>query len=409
MNRIDLSAEPDKTIRATLEMQTFIPLRWHRKKDGTIFPVEIAGRYFDFKGRSVFVSAIRDITGRRQMEEALKKSEERFSKAFRSNPAAVTIDDLTSKSYLEVNEAFEKMTGYRREEVVGRDWTELVLWDDPQNRDQAFAQLMKDGGLRNCEFRFHKKDGASGAGLLSAELIEIDGKQCAITATVDITDRIQLESRLRQAHKLESVGRLAGGVAHDFNNLLTLINGYSDFLLKTLHSDDPLWLHVQEIKKAGEHAASLTKQLLTFSRKQIIAPKPLDVNNIINDAERMLQRLIGEDIELVTTLDPLLGQIMADPDQIQQVIMNLVVNSRDAMPNGGKLEITTKNVDVDGSTVAAHHDAGAREVCPDERHRQWHRYRRDHPAKCLRAFLHHEGAWEGNRTGAVHRVRNRAA
>ena len=295
-----------------------------------------------------------DITEGKLMEDTLRKSEERFSKAFRSNPAAVTIADLTNKSYLEVNEAFEKMTGYRRDEVVGRPWNDLVLWDDPKDRDQVFAQLAKEGGLRNCEFRFHKKGGESGAGLLSAELIELGGKQCAITVTVDITDRIQLESRLRQSHKLESVGRLAGGVAHDFNNLLTLINGYSDFLLKTLHTDDPLRLHVQEIKKAGEHAASLTKQLLTFSRKQIIEPRQLDVNNIVNDAERMLQRLIGEDIELVTTLDPLLGHVIADPDQIQQVIMNLVVNARDAMPDGGKLEITTKNVDVDASTAAAH-------------------------------------------------------
>ena len=357
MNRTDLSAEPLETVRATMEMQAFIPSRLHRRKDGTLFPVEIAGCYFDLKGRSVFVSAIRDMTGRRQMEEALKRSEEKFSKAFRSNPAAVTIADLTSKSYLDVNEAFEQMTGYRRDEVVGRPWNELVLWDDPKDRDQAFARLAKEGELRNCEFRFHKKGGESGAGLLSAELIELGGKQCAITVTVDITDRIQLESRLRQSHKLESVGRLAGGVAHDFNNLLTLINGYSDFLLKTLHTDDPLRLHVQEIKKAGEHAASLTKQLLTFSRKQIIEPRQLDVNNIVNDAERMLQRLIGEDIELVTTLDPLLGQVIADPDQIQQVIMNLVVNARDAMPDGGKLEITTKNVDVDASTVVAPPDA----------------------------------------------------
>jgi PAS domain S-box-containing protein len=357
MNRTDLSAEPDETLRATREMQAFIPLRWHRKKDGTIFPVEIAGRYFDLKGRCLFVSAIRDITDRRQIEEALKKSEEKFSKAFRANPAAVTITDLTSKSYLEINEAFERMTGYCRDEVIGRPRNELVLWDDPQDWDQAYAQLAKEGRLRNFEFRFHKKDGNWGAGLLSAELIDIDGKQCAITAAVDITDRIQLESRLRQAQKLESVGRLAGGVAHDFNNLLTLINGYSDFLLATLHTDDSLWLQVNEIKKAGEHAAGLTRQLLTFSRQQIIEPKPLDVNNIVKDAERMLQRLIGEDVELVTTLDPLLGQVMADPGQINQVIMNLVVNSRDAMPDGGKLEICTKSVDLDENTVAEHPDA----------------------------------------------------
>jgi signal transduction histidine kinase len=122
-----------------------------------------------------------------------------------------------------------------------------------------------------------------------------------------------LEGQLRQAQKLESVGRLAGGVAHDFNNLLTLINGYGDAVLKGLRPTDPLYPYAEEIKRAGEHAASLTNQLLTFSRKQVIQPRALDMNAIVNDAERMLQRLIGEDIELVTTLDPLSGQVMADP------------------------------------------------------------------------------------------------
>jgi PAS domain S-box-containing protein len=356
MNRIDLSAEPEKTIRAAMEMRTFIPLRWHRKKDGAVFPVEISGRYFDLKGRSCFVSAIRDITCRKVMEEALKKSEEKFSKAFHSNPAAITIADLGRKAYLEVNEAFEEMTGYRRDDVVGRDWDELAFLADAHDWDKTVARLMKEGRLRNCEFHFHKKNGDSGAGLLSAELIEVDGKQCTITAIVDITERLQLEAQLRQAQKLESVGRLAGGVAHDFNNLLTLINGYGDAVLKGLRPTDPLYPYAEEIKKAGEHAASLTKQLLTFSRKQVIQPRALDMNTIVNDAERMLQRLIGEDIELVTTLDPLLGQVMADPDQIHQVIMNLVVNARDAMPEGGKLEITMKNVDVDKGSMAAHPD-----------------------------------------------------
>ena len=149
--------------------------------------------------------------------------------------------------------------------------------------------------------------------MLSAELIEIDGKQCAITATVDITERLHLESQLRQAQKLESVGRLAGGVAHDFNNLLTIINGYSSLLLKELPASDPLYAYAQEIGKAGNHAAGLTRQLLAFSRKQILEPRLLDVNTIVNEAGRMLQRLIGEDIELTTRLDPLLGQVMVDP------------------------------------------------------------------------------------------------
>src|SRR5215467_3526919 len=356
MNRTDLSAEPEMTIRATMERRTFIPLRWHRKKDGTVFPVEISGCYFDLRGRSCFVSAIRDITSRMMIAEALKKSEEKFSKAFQSNPAAITIADLVSRTYLEVNAAFEEMVGYRREDVIGRGWADLPLLSDPRDWDKTVARLLQEGRLRDGEFHFRKKNGDSGTGLLSAELIDMDGKQCAITAIVDITDRLKLETQFRQAQKLESVGRLAGGMAHDFNNLLTLINGYSDAVLKALRPSDPLYPYVQEIKRAGEHAAGLTSQLLTFSRNQVIQPRPLEMNAIVNDAERMLQRLIGEDIELVTVLDPLLGQVMADPDQIHQVIMNLVVNARDAMPEGGKLEISTKNVDIDENSKAAHPD-----------------------------------------------------
>jgi PAS domain S-box-containing protein len=300
---------------------------------------------------------ILDVTHQKRAEEALRESEAKFSKSFHSNPAGIVIADITSQSYLEVNEAFERITGYRRDEIVGRSWLQVCLWADPHEWDRALQRLQNEGCIRNLEFAFRKKSGELGTGLLSAELIEIGGHQCAITATIDITERLRLEMQLRQAQKLEGLGRLAGGVAHDFNNLLVVINGYSDFVLKRLKTDDPLYLPAQEINKAGERAASLTKQLLAFSRKQIIEPRPLDLNTIVNDAERMFQRLIGEDIELAVSLDPLLGQIMADPAQIQQVIMNLVVNARDAMTDGGKLEVTTKNIDIDESAAGLHPDA----------------------------------------------------
>jgi PAS domain S-box-containing protein len=357
MNRTDLSEEPEATIEATRTGQTFIPLRWHRKKDGTVFPVEVCLAYFDLKGRPVFVSAIRDITGRLQMEEALRKSEEKFFKAFHSNPAAITIIDLTTKTYLEVNESFEEMTGYRSTETIGRTLTELAWWADPNDRDQAFTLLLRKGRLRDREFRFRKKNGELGYGILSADLIEIGGRPCAITTIADMTARLHLEGQLLQAQKLESVGRLAGGVAHDFNNLLTVINGYSEFVLGALGSGDPLYPQIQQIKKAGERAASLTSQLLAFSRKQVVEPRALNLNAVVNDAKQLLQRLIGEDIELNTRLDSLLEPVMADRGQIDQVIMNLVVNARDAMPTGGRLEITTKNVELDTTMAAANPEA----------------------------------------------------
>jgi PAS domain S-box-containing protein len=355
LNRLDLSAEPEATLRSTMLKTSFIPLRWHRKKDGTVFPVEISGRYFDWKGRSVFVSAIRDITGRTHMEMALKKSEEKFSKAFYSNPAAIAIADRASRKLLDVNHTFEKMVGYPREEVIGRTTEELSFWAEAPERDRAIAALALEGSLRDWEFRFRRKNGDICTGLLSAEMIEIEGRPCTISSIVDITEHLQLESQFRQAQKLESLGRLAGGVAHDFNNLLTVINGYSEIMLASVASDNPLHASAQAIKKAGERAAALTQQLLAFSRKQMIQPRPVDVNAIVADSEGIFQRLIGEDIELTTRLEPSAGRILADPGQIYQVLINMVVNARDAMPDGGALEIVTRSAVIDPSHV--HRDA----------------------------------------------------
>jgi CheY-like chemotaxis protein len=162
---------------------------------------------------------------------------------------------------------------------------------------------------------------------------------------------------LRQAQKLESIGRLAGGVAHDFNNLLTVINGYSGFLLNSLDVSDPLRRFAEAIGNAGERAASLTKQLLAFSRKQVIEPRLLNLNTTIRDAMPLLQRLIGEDIAFTARLDAFLEQVMADPDQIHQVLMNLVVNARDAMPDGGRLEVETANVEIGEDDAGNRHDA----------------------------------------------------
>jgi nitrogen-specific signal transduction histidine kinase len=175
-----------------------------------------------------------------------------------------------------------------------------------------------------------------------------------VGVTLDISERKRLEDQYRQAQKLESVGRLAGGVAHDFNNLLTVINGYSDMVLGDLSAGDPVHDSVTEIRIAGERAAALSRQLLVLSRKQVIRPKDVNLNDIIVEVERMLGRVIGEDIRLESVLSPCLGSVLADSGQLHQVLMNLAINARDAMPGGGTLRIETRNVDLDDHFAEQH-------------------------------------------------------
>ena len=228
----------------------------------------------------------------------------------------------------------------------------------------------------------------------------------------DITDRKRaeaekekLQAQLQQAMKMEAVGRLAGGVAHDFNNLLTVITGYSELLLQKIGKESPMHGEVEEIKRAGERAASLTQQLLAFSRKQIIEPKVLHLDHLVAEMHKMLTRLIGENIALQATTGKSLGSVKVDPGQFQQILMNLVVNARDAMPDGGKIVIETANVDLDEGYCALHpyvkpgtvRDAGGqRHGARDERGGQ---------GAYLRAVLHHEGAGERNGPGSCDDLR----
>jgi nitrogen-specific signal transduction histidine kinase/CheY-like chemotaxis protein len=189
---------------------------------------------------------------------------------------------------------------------------------------------------------------------ITSNAFVFDGRAARLVLATDVTERRQLENQLRQAHKMEAVGQLAGGIAHDFNNLLTVILGYSDVVLNKLSADHRLCEEVHEIRKAGERAAALTGQLLAFSRMQVLLPQVIDLNEVVTHVYKMLRRLIGEDIDLRTVCAPATGRVKADQGQLEQVLMNLAVNARDAMPEGGVLTIGTRNAEVDASYAREH-------------------------------------------------------
>jgi PAS domain S-box-containing protein len=258
--------------------------------------------------------------------------------------------------------SYEKVLGYTSEELKATPGLEQIHPDDRVKVMDAAKEASRSGKGHMVEYRFRHKDGtwrvlestASAVRNAKGETEEL------VIVNRDITERKKAEEvlrlkdeQLKQSQKMEAVGRLSGGIAHDFNNLLGVILGYSDVLEMKLAETDPLRKHAIEIKKAGQRAASLTRQLLAFSRQQVLQPKILDLNGVVADIGKMLQRMIGEDIELVTSLDPNLGKVKADQSQIEQVIMNLAVNARDAMPDGGKLVIQTSNVELGEDVVAS--------------------------------------------------------
>lgn len=293
---------------------------------------------------------------------ALKTAQERLQYVLVSSPAIIyllKLDDGQEVVASWVSDNVGALLGCRPPvEGYLQWWLENLHPDDRPGAETKIANLIKQDQLVS-EYRFRH---ASGNYLWirdEARLIrDAAGRplEC-VGSWSDITERKQLEEQFRHAQKLEAVGRLAGGVAHDFNNLLTVIAGYTEIILSTLHEGDPLRDHVKQIHRAGERAAGLTRQLLAFSRKQILVPVALDLNSLLGDIEKMLGRLIGEDVELVVHLAPGLWAVRVDVGQFEQVVMNLAVNARDAMPQGGKLTIETANVVLDEAYVRLNPEA----------------------------------------------------
>jgi two-component system, cell cycle sensor histidine kinase and response regulator CckA len=306
--------------------------------------------------------ACEDITERKRAEEALKKSEVKFQELFNDAPVGYFEYDVEGR-IIDANRTELGMLGYTLEEMIGQPVWKFIV-EEETARQQILEKLAgtKPPG-RGVERTYRRKDGTTLPVLIEDRILrDSGGRIIGIRTTIQDISGLKraeeemrvLEEQFRQSQKMEAVGRLGGGIAHDFNNLLTVIKGYSQLSLLDLKESDPLWGNIQEIQKATQRATDLTRQLLAFSRRQILDLKVLDLNILLRDLDKMLRRIIGEDIELVTLLSGDLGRVKIDPGQIEQVIFNLAVNARDAMPSGGKLLIETTNVELDKEYANAH-------------------------------------------------------
>ena len=291
-----------------------------------------------------------DVTDRRLAEDALRENEERLSAALAGIPAAIAISEYATSRYVLVNPGFEQITGYSAAEAIGKTSGDLNLWLDRGERSAVIDALLAHGHLDDFEAKFRRRDGSTITGMVSGNVITSGGRKYLLTVTRDITKQRELEKRYQEAQRLEGIGRLAGGIAHDFNNLLTCVIGAQEAALMNLAEDHPARRLMVETIELGQRAAGLTQQLLAFSRRQMLAPKLLNLNEVIVDTSRTLRRLLGNEIELRLQLAPKLDAISADPVQIQQVLMNLSVNARDAMPNGGQLTLETAHAEHEASS-----------------------------------------------------------
>jgi PAS domain S-box-containing protein len=329
----------------------------------TSFALGVIHPHSEQAGRADLVVAIRGLVGLvlvfdlyvvyqqvqiTRMRRRLAEREEFFQLISENVVDMIAVVDSSGKRVYN-SPSYQRILGYALDELEATSSFDQVHPDDRQIVVDAAADARRTGVGRRVEYRMRHKDG-SWVYLESTASPVMNAKgevENLVIVNRDISERRRLEEQLRQSQKMDAIGRLSGGVAHDFNNLLGVIIGYAEILQERIPETDSMRAPVDQIIKAGNRASSLTKQLLAFSRQQVLEPKVLLLNAVVSDTDKMLRRLIGEDIELLTSLDPALGKIRADQGQIEQVIMNLAVNARDAMPEGGRLVIETANFEID--------------------------------------------------------------
>ena len=331
----------------------------NRRKNGEVYwDAVTVSPIRDHRGEIAhFLAVQEDITERKQADHTLRESERRLRTLFETvNLIVLGLDANGAVEY--VNPFFLNLTGYRSDEVFGKDWFRLLPERQQPTMRDLFQELLEHGKFSpHYESPIVTKGGEERMIAWNNTVLQDASGRPTGTLSIgeDVTERSRLEAQLRQAQKMEAIGRLAGGVAHDFNNVLTAVFGYVDLLREDLPAGSAAQGDLAEVRKAAERAAGLTRQLLAFSRRQVLEAVVLNLNDLVEELGKMLGRVIGEDVELRLTLGKDIGNVRADPGQLHQVIMNLVVNARDAMPKGGTLILETANAELAAQYTELHH------------------------------------------------------
>jgi hypothetical protein len=312
-------------------------------RDGSVRVVRGFNSAITFDGRPAWLCVVQDVTHEVRAQGELEASEESYRTLFEASPVSMMLFDRSSLRILQVNAAALRLYGYGREEFLTLTLPDLKVPEEVP--ELAVTLAGRATGTKWTGVRRHRrKDGVIIDISITSHAVTLDGREAMLAVGVDESQKKVLEDRLRQAQKMEAVGQLAGGIAHDFNNILAVILGDAELALDEIAPDHPAYAELKEIESAGRRAAMLTQQLLTFGRRQPSQPQVLTLDSVVTGLEPMLRRLLGEDIDMSVILAPGLGSVEADPGQMSQVLMNLAINARDAMPSGGRLMMYTRNV-----------------------------------------------------------------
>ncbi len=327
----------------------------HRRKDGSFLFVEVKAFGFEENGRKQELVLAYDVTRRRQMEGALQQSQAYLQSLLDNAPLGIFRSSLEGDCFETLNSTLREMLGgYTLEEALQLKLSKQV-WADPKDRDRSIEIARRNPVLKGFETSFQRRDGSPIPVRVSGTFIrDADGSEHFEGYIEDMTQQSVLEQQVRQVQKLEAVGRLAGGMAHDFNNVLVVVKLSTELMLRQITPDNPLTKPLLQVSNAADRAAALTRQMLAFGRQQLMQTHIINLNSVVSETSHMLRRIIGEDVQLVTKFSDSIDNTRLDPNQVAQVILNLAVNARDAMPEGGTLQLETANVELDDAYTKSH-------------------------------------------------------